>query len=272
MSIISEFSLQNTTTKIYDNSTAGQQAALATLRAAIKAATNNAARITAFNAYFSDPNVGGLKSGDITITTTGATANVPYSGTWANASGSGFWCSTAATATTITAKLYVTSGSITSPLALAFSDLGGYWTSGNATKGTPTAVTTSVALTAATGGSEIIKVTDLSETGKTYATIAEKLVSESGTIKAKGSGDEGDLTISYILIPGDAGQILLAAAHEDESSNNNRVFRITHTSSGAEGYCIGLVTENKKPRGIVEKMANAKAKIALQDGFTEYYP
>ena len=272
MAVNTEFSLQNTSVEIFDNSTVAQQTALSTLRAAIKVATTDAARVTAFNTYFADGTVGGLQSGSISITTTGATANASYAGTWANASGSGFWVSTAATTTTITANLFVTSGSPTSPLTLALTDLGSYWTSGNATKGTPSAVTTSVTLAAATGGSKIGKITAIGDTGKTYTIISSKLVGESGTLKAKGSSDEGELTIDYISIPSDAGQILMESAFDDETYNGNRVFRLTHTASGVKAYGVGMVSELKKTRGAVDNFASVKAKIALQDGFSEYNP
>jgi hypothetical protein len=272
MPITSEFSLQNSTVEVFDNSTTAQQTALNTLRTAIKNATTDMARVSAYNTFFGTTGVGGLQSGTITITTAGATANASYAGTWANASGSGFWISTAATATSITATLYATSGTVATPLTLALADLSNYWTSGNATKGTPSAVTTSVTLAAATGGSKLGKITGIGETGKSFTVVSAKLVSESGTIKAKGSSDEGDLTIDYISIPGDTGQLLMESAFDDETINGNRVFRITHTTSGAKVYLIGMVTELKKARGAVDNFATVKAKITLQDGVAEDNP
>ena len=276
MAITKEFSLQNTTVEIFDNSTAGQQTALNTLRASIKAATNDAGRVSAYNTFFADGSTLGVQSGAFTITTTGATvSNVDgfYAGTWSNAQGSGTWISTTATATAITCLLTVASGTISGTLTLAFTDLGATFTSGNSAKGTPTAITGSpITLMAATGGAFIGKITAIGDTGKTYATVSAKLVSESGTIKAKGSSDEGDLTIDYVSIPADAGQVLLETAFDDESTNGNRVFRITHTSSGAKVYGIGMVTELKKARGAVDNFASVKAKITLQDGLAEYNP
>ncbi len=182
MAITSEFSLQNTTVEIIDG--ALNSTAMATLRAAIKVATDNAAKVTAYTAYITD-------------------------------------------------------------------------------LGNDTPICSPV---------KISKITAIGETGKTFAVVSAKLVSESGTIKAKGSSDEGDLTLDFISIPNDAGQILVDAAYHDETTNANRVFRITHTSSSQVVYAIGMVTELKKTRGTVDNFSSVKCKITLQDGVTESNP
>jgi hypothetical protein len=62
------------------------------------------------------------------------------------------------------------------------------------------------------------------------------------------------------------------AAFNDETQNADRVFRLTHNSSGQKLYMRGMVTELKKNRGTLDKVIAVKAKIALQDGSAEYNP
>ncbi len=122
------------------------------------------------------------------------------------------------------------------------------------------------------------KVTAAGDTGKTYAAISAKLLNEGGTYKAKGSSDEGDFTIDFLKIPSDIGQQKLLAAFNDESANANRVFRITHNSSGStvanseKVYFMGLVTECKQTRGAIDSFVNVKSKIVIQNGLYEDNP
>lgn len=276
MPITQPFSLQGTTIEVFANDTTARQTALNTLLNAIKVATDNSTRAAAFATYFADSSTAGVQSGAFTITTAGATvSNVDgfYAGTWSNAQGSGTWYSTTATATAITAQLTVTSGTITGTLTLALGDLGGTWTAGNATKGTPSAITGSpITLAAATGGAAIGKITAAGDSGKTFSAVSAKLINESGTTKAKGSSDEGDFTIDYLAVPSDVGQIAMESAFNDETINGNRVFRVTHGASGQKLYFVGMVTELKKQRGTVDAFATVKAKITMQSGSAEFNP
>ena len=271
MAITSEFSLQNTTVEIFDNSTAPQISALNTLRTAIKNAANNAARITAFNTFFA---ASGTVTATATITVTGgstaAAAQVEgyYTGTFTISGGiSGTWYSTSSAATTVTAVLVPTTGT----LSAGSGSLASVATTSTNTP-TTTVSGTYVATSQTGAGSKIGKITAIGDTGKTYAVISAKLVSEEGTLKGKGSSDEGDLTIDYVAIPSDAGQALMQSAFDDKTLNCNRVFKLVHTASGQELYAIGIVTEMKKTRGAVDNFATVKAKITLQDGVTEYNP
>lgn len=271
MAITSEFSLQNTTVEIFDNSTSTQQTALNTLRTSLKTASTEALRVSAFNTFLA---ASGTVTATASITVTGG-ATTPaaqvegyYTGAFTIAGGiAGTWYSTSSTLTAVTAVLVPTSGA----LAAGSGSLATvYTTSTNVPASTVSGTYT--ATTATGSGALISKITAIGDTGKTYAIVSAKLVSESGTIKAKGSSDEGDLTIDYIAIPSDSGQALMELAFDDQSINGNRVFKITHTSSGAAVYCVGMVTELKKTRGSVDNFASVKAKVTLQDGLAEYNP
>ena len=272
MAITQEFSLQNTTFEIFDNSAGGQRSALAQLRTDIKAASNDAGRVAAYNTFFTQAST----TGSLAIVGTGfitSTVDGSLQGTWTQTSSgaTGTWSASnvssataaVATVTSITSGAPTTVSAATSGFTYAI-------TTGT---GAITAVSTAITITAGTGtGTLVNKITAIGDTGKTFATISAKLVSESGTIKAKGSSDEGDLTIDYISIPSDSGQVLMESAFDDETINGNRVFRLTHTGSGAKLYAIGMVTELKKTRGAVDNFASVKAKITLQDGLAEYNP
>lgn len=272
MAITQEFSLQNTTVEIFDNSTGSQQSAMTTLRAAIRAASNDAGRVTAYDVFLTQSTT----TGSLTVVGTGfTTSSVDGSlqGTWTQTSSgaTGTWSannvsSATAAVATITG---ITSGT---PTSVTAATTGFTYTITTGT-GAVTAASTAITITTGTGaGAKIGKITAIGDTGKTFATISAKLVSESGTIKAKGSSDEGDLTLDYISIPSDSGQMLMESAFDDESINGNRVFRLTHSTSGAKLYAIGMVTELKKTRGAVDNFASVKAKITLQDGLAEYNP
>jgi len=275
MAISTPFSSQNTTIEIFNDA-----AATSTLVTAIKAAlagSNKQADLkTAYDNFF-------VASVSKTIGGTGILATAPaqvdgyFSGTWTKSGQSGTFRSTGSIATAITANFYLTSGTPAS-INLDAADL--TFLTGNSDKGTIT-VTSAVTslLFAGVTGSLIGKVTAAGDTGKTYAGISAKLLNESGTMKAKGSSDEGDFTIDYLNAPSDAGQVAMADAFNDETGNANRVFRIVHGSSG-DGtnansemvYFVGMVTELKKTRGAIDNFVQVKSKISIQNGLYEYNP
>jgi len=278
MAISTPFSSQNTTIEVFNDS-----AATATLTAAIAAAlalsttsAKQAALKVAYDNFF-------VASVSKTIGGTGILATAPaqadgyFSGTWTKSGQSGTFSSTGSIATAITANFYLTNGTPAS-INLDAADL--TFVTGNSDKGTitVTSAVTSLLFSGVTG-SKVGKVTAMGDTGKTYAGISAKLINESGTMKAKGSSDEGDFTVDFLNTPGDAGQIALTDAFNDETGNANRVFRLVHGSSG-DGtnansemvYFVGMVTELKKTRGAVDNYVSVKSKISIQNGLYEYNP
>ena len=155
MAITKEFSLQNTTVEIFDNSTGGQQTALNTLRTSIKAATTDALRVAAYDVYFTAP-VSKVIGGTGILATAPAQVDGYFAGTWTKSGQSGTFSSTGSIATGITANFFLSSGTPAS-INLDAADL--TFTSGNSDKGTitVTSAVTSLLFAGFTRGTYSIK-------------------------------------------------------------------------------------------------------------------
>lgn len=260
MAITKPFSLQGTTIEIvsYDAT------AMTALSNAIKNATTEAQRVTAFTNYLTG-SVGA--SGTITCAASTFTAsNVDnyLTGTWTHTNGAtGRFYSTVNTATVATVMLITTSGAlptgaITTGLTFAFDSNAGVLSLSQANTPTSYALTgVANPITAASIG----KITAAGETGKTYKTISAELINENQTYKGKGTADEGEFTVDYLNVPADAGQMALQLALDDMATPE-RVIRVTHTS-GEIWYGCGIVTDLKKARGANSAFSTVKAKIPL---------
>jgi hypothetical protein len=279
--ITQPFSSANTTVRIFPNSTVGQQGALGTLRSNIALAmalaltdpgTAQTNRETYFTAFETASN---MSAATVTFTGTsgGAASNVDgaVQGTWTQTSSgaTGTWSSTASAAASTSAVLTLTSGT---PTTVSGATTGFTFTTTVGAIPTGTAAY-AISLTAGTGaGSAIGKITAIGDTGVEVATIEVKLLNESGTSKDTGSSNEGTTTIDYLDVPSDAGQALMFAARNDRSSNKNRVFKLTHNSSGQVKWLVGIVSTIKTTEGAVDAMITNKATILIQDGLTIVNP
>jgi len=271
------FSSQNTTIEIF-NSPAATRTLVTAIATALAGSDVQADLKTAYDTFFVAAT---MTAATVTFSGSsgGTVSNVDgaVTGTWTQTSSgaTGTWSSTASSATSTTATLTLVSGTPTTvsgaSTGFTFSVTSGAY---------PSTPTYSISLTAPTGtGSKIGKITAAGDTGKTYAGISAKLLNESGTMKAKGSSDEGDFTIDFLNTPGDPGQLAMTTAFNDESANANRVFRIIHGSSndgtitnGEMVYFVGMVTELKKTRGAIDNYVSVKSKISIQNGLYEYNP
>lgn len=282
MAISTPFSSQNTTIEIFNDAVA--TATLTSAIATALAGSNKQADLkTAYDAFFTSV---ATVTATAVITVTGALTTAPaqvdgyYTGVFAIGSVTGTWSSTSvSSSTTINAVLTPLVGMFTaSQTSQAITTCSVTGTHQPSTPTTASGVYTSSAASAAKGFL-VGKVTAMGDTGKTYAGISAKLINESGTMKAKGSSDEGDFTVDFLNTPGDAGQTAMTDAFNDETANANRVFRIVHGSSG-DGtnansemvYFVGMVTELKKTRGAVDNYVSVKSKISIQNGLYEYNP
>lgn len=272
------FSSQNTKLEVFKNPTAQAilNAAISSANALLDVDAKKAALIAAYTAFFTAPVSKTIATTGLVTTDSKVQNDGYFSGTWSKSGQSGTFSSVSCTATAITANFFLASGTPAS-INLDAADL--TFLTGNADKGT---ITTTSAVTgllfSGVAGDVVGKVTGMGDTGKTYSIISAKLLSESGTMKAKGSSDEGDFTVDYLELPNDAGQKALENAFLDESANAGRVFRLTHLSSGtndsdsAKVYFTGFVTELKKTRGSIDNFVSVKAKVAIQNGSVEDKP
>lgn len=277
MTISNPFSSANSTLTIYGNSTAGEIAAMSTLQTAINSAlqlgltdpvTAKANRIAAFQAYES----AAYAQGTLTVASTVTTAKQAdgyYSGTFTYTGGvTGTWISKGLTTTAVNIELTLTSGSFptgASPYTTGFAFV---VTGSHALDASSTGFSITTA-TNAVSSALVGKITAMGDTGLTAATISAKLLNEAGTYKAKGSSDEGELSVDFLRVPADAGQTILFAAQDDLSINANRVVKITHNSSGSIWYGIVQVSAIKTTRGSIDNFINSKATLLIQSGSVE---
>lgn len=277
MTISNPFSSANSTLTVFDNATAGEIAAMATLQTAINSAlqlaltdpvTAKANRLTAYQAFETAASAQGTLSVASTVTTA-KQADGYYSGTFTYTGGvTGVWTSKGLTTSAVNIELTLTSGAFptgSSPYTTGFSFT---VTGSHALDASNTGHSITTAANAVSSAL-VGKITAMGDTGLTAATISAKLLNEAGTYKAKGSSDEGELSVDFLRVPSDAGQILLFSAQEDLSINANRVVKITHNSSGQEWYGIVQVSTIKTTRGSIDNFVNAKATLLIQSGSVE---
>lgn len=122
-----------------------------------------------------------------------------------------------------------------------------------------TPVTFDVAGYAALTFTTIGEVTDLGEFGREYALVTHNPVGSRGTVKKKGSFNEGTMAMSVGLDTDDAGQILLKAA---SSSDSDYSFKVV-TQNGDIYYFQAQVMTFKVGVGSVDNITTAAITLEL---------
>lgn len=103
------------------------------------------------------------------------------------------------------------------------------------------------------------EVTDLGEFGREYALVTHNPVGSRGTVKKKGSFNEGTMSMSLGLDTDDAGQILLKSA---SLSDNDYYFTVT-TQNGDKYYFAAQVMSFKVGVGSVDQITTASVTLEL---------
>ncbi|WP_340265410.1 hypothetical protein [Sphingobium mellinum] len=103
------------------------------------------------------------------------------------------------------------------------------------------------------------EVTDLGEFGREYALVTHNPVGSRGTVKKKGSFNEGSMTLALGLDTDDAGQILAKSA---SLSDNDYSFRVT-TQNGDIYYFQAQVMNFKVGVGGVDQITTASITLEL---------
>lgn len=103
------------------------------------------------------------------------------------------------------------------------------------------------------------EVTDLGEFGREYALITHNPIGNRGTVKKKGSFNEGQMTLQLALDTDDAGQILAKAA---ALSDNPYAVKIT-LAQGDVYYVRVLVMSFKIGAGGVDTITTATIALEL---------
>lgn len=103
------------------------------------------------------------------------------------------------------------------------------------------------------------EVTDLGEFGREYALVTHNPLASRGTVKRKGSFNEGSITMQLALDTDDAGQILLKTASKSDS---DYYFKIT-TQNGDIYYFAAQVMSFKVGVGGVDTITAATVTLEL---------
>lgn len=108
------------------------------------------------------------------------------------------------------------------------------------------------------------EVTDLGEFGREYTGVTHNPIDNRGTVKKKGSFNEGQITVQLGLDTDDAGQILLKAA---QNSDNDYSILIT-TQNGDKYYAQVQVMSFKVGVGDVNKITSATVVMEITTSST----
>jgi hypothetical protein len=103
------------------------------------------------------------------------------------------------------------------------------------------------------------EVTDLGEFGRKYNLVTHQPLASRGTVKKKGSFNEGSINVQAALDTDDAGQIIMKAA---ALSDNDYSFKIT-TQNGDKYYFQAQVMGFMTNVGSVDKITSAAAELQI---------
>jgi hypothetical protein len=103
------------------------------------------------------------------------------------------------------------------------------------------------------------EVTDLGEFGRDYALVTHNPLGSRGTVKKKGSFNEGSIDLKAALDTDDAGQIICKAAAQSDSDYS---FKIV-TQNGDIYYFQAQVMSFKTSVGSVDNVTQAAIKLEL---------
>lgn len=103
------------------------------------------------------------------------------------------------------------------------------------------------------------EITNFGELGRVYALVTHNPVGNRGTVKKKGSFNEGTMDLQLGLDTDDAGQILMKAA---TLSDNDYSFVVT-TQNGDKYYFQAQSMQFKVNVGSVDQITSATCKLEL---------
>lgn len=108
------------------------------------------------------------------------------------------------------------------------------------------------------------EVTDLGEFGREFALVTHNPVASRGTVKKKGSYNEGTMSLSLGLDTDDGGQVIAKAA---AASDNNYSFRVV-MPSGDYYYFQAQVMSFKVGVGSVDQITTATITLEITTSAT----
>lgn len=112
---------------------------------------------------------------------------------------------------------------------------------------------------AALAFTKIGEVTDMGEFGREYALVTHNPVDNRGTVKRKGSFNEGTMDLKVGLDTDDAGQVIAKAAADSDDDHSIEVT----TQNGDKYYFLAQVMSFKVGVGSVDQITGASIKLEL---------
>jgi hypothetical protein len=106
------------------------------------------------------------------------------------------------------------------------------------------------------------EVTDAGSLGRTYAVVNHQPLATRGTVKLKGSFDDGTMTVQMAYAPGNAGQVLLETALDDDDFY---AFKMV-LQDGTIKFFQAMVTSDPVNVGTVDTVTGATVNLAVKSG------
>ena len=106
-------------------------------------------------------------------------------------------------------------------------------------------------------------VESLGEFGKVFELVTFKPLDSRGTLKAKGSYDNGSTEFSYAIKAADGGQTILIAASD---SDDSQALSFTY-QDGSVDYITGIVMGFRKANGSTSDVYKAKSTVEFDTDF-----
>ena len=115
---------------------------------------------------------------------------------------------------------------------------------------------------AALSWTEIGEITDGGTVGRTYNVVNHSPLGTRGVVKIKGSFDDGTMTVQMAYAPGNAGQVIVQTALDDDDFYS---FKIV-LQNGTVIYCQAQVTSAPVNIGSVDTVTGETASLAVKSG------
>lgn len=112
---------------------------------------------------------------------------------------------------------------------------------------------------------EVGELTNLGEFGREYALVTHNPVGDRRTIKRKGSFNEGSITLEMALDNDDAGQVLLKAAADSDTSYSFKV----RTQNGDVYFFSAQTMSFRVSVGTVDQITSATAMLEIDGDIIE---
>lgn len=106
------------------------------------------------------------------------------------------------------------------------------------------------------------EVTELPAMGRTYNEVTHSPLAERGVVKKKGSYNDGTLTIPAAYAPGDAGQVLVDTAVDDDDYYSFK----TVLQDGTIRYSQAMVMSAPVTPGSVDSIVNVSIGLSVKSG------